>query len=91
MLAVFVHRLPEAAQALIHRFNHALISGVGLLAACTASSSACSTAPLTTPGLEINLAWALRVFRVGGVLIASTLCDDDLPAAQGEPRTDRDH
>src|SRR5216110_2423482 len=32
-LTVFVHRLPEAAQLWIHRFNHALITGVGLLAA----------------------------------------------------------
>ena len=32
-LAVFVHRLPVAAQLWIHRFNHALIMGVGLLAA----------------------------------------------------------
>src|SRR5216683_955211 len=32
-LAVFVHRLPLTAQLWIHRFNHALISGVGLLAA----------------------------------------------------------
>ena len=30
-LSVFVHRLPEAAQLWIHRFNHALIVGVGLL------------------------------------------------------------
>src|SRR5881396_3397060 len=32
-LTVFVHRLPRAAQLWIHRFNHALITGVGLLAA----------------------------------------------------------
>jgi TRAP-type C4-dicarboxylate transport system permease small subunit len=32
-LSVFVHRLPEAAQLWIHRFNHALITGFGLLAA----------------------------------------------------------
>src|SRR3981081_4272698 len=30
-LAVFVHRLPESAQLWIHRFNHALIAGFGLL------------------------------------------------------------
>src|ERR1700736_88442 len=28
-LAVFVHRLPQTAQLWIHRFNHALIVGVG--------------------------------------------------------------
>src|SRR5258708_11038205 len=32
-LAVFVHRLPASAQLWIHRFNHALITGFGLLAA----------------------------------------------------------
>src|SRR3954470_24943923 len=32
-LTVFVHGLPQAAQLWIHRFNHALITGVGLLAA----------------------------------------------------------
>src|SRR5580693_2175680 len=32
-LTVFVHRLPETAQAWIHRFNHALIAGFGGLAA----------------------------------------------------------
>src|SRR3979411_3278673 len=32
-LAVFVHRLPQTAHLWIHRFNHALITGVGLLAA----------------------------------------------------------
>src|ERR1700719_458129 len=32
-LAVFVHRLPQAAQLWIHRFNHALIIGIGVLAA----------------------------------------------------------
>src|ERR1700755_836369 len=31
-LAVFVHRLPAVAQLWVHRFNHALIVGVGLLA-----------------------------------------------------------
>src|SRR3981081_3698732 len=33
MLTVFVHRLPQTAQLWIHRFNHALITGVGGLAA----------------------------------------------------------
>src|ERR1700738_4796060 len=32
-LAVFVHRLPQTAPLWIHRFNHALITGFGLLAA----------------------------------------------------------
>src|SRR3977135_3612507 len=32
-LTVFVPRLPQTAQLWIHRFNHALIAGVGWLAA----------------------------------------------------------
>src|ERR1700760_4638414 len=69
-LAIFVHRLPETAQLWIHRFNHALIAGVGLLVAYYGLKLCLLNRTLTTPGLEINLAWLYASSVVGGVLIA---------------------
>lgn len=69
-LTVFVHRLPEAAQLWIHRFNHALITGVGLLAAWYGLKLCLLNRTLATPGLEINLAWLYASSVVGGLLIA---------------------
>ena len=69
-LSVFVHRLPESAQLWIHRFNHALIVGIGALAAWYGYQLCLLNRTLTTPGLEINLAWLYASSVVGGVLIA---------------------
>ena len=69
-LAVFVHRLPPTAQLWIHRFNHALIVGVGLLAAWYGYQLCLLNRTITTPGLQINLAWLYASSVVGGVLIA---------------------
>ena len=69
-LAVFVHRLPEAAQLGIHRFNHALIVGVGLLVAWYGFKLCLLNRMLATPGLEINLAWLYFSAVVGGALMA---------------------
>ena len=69
-LSVFVHRLPEAAQLWIHRFNHALIVGFGLLAAWYGMKLCLLNRTLVTPGLEINLAWLYASSVVGGLLIA---------------------
>ena len=69
-LSVFVHRLPESAQLWIHRFNHALITGVGLLVAWYGFKLCLLNRTLATPGLEINLAWLYSSSVVGGVLIA---------------------
>src|SRR3954468_16226519 len=86
-LAIFVHRLPERAQLWIHRFNHALISSVGLLAAYYGFKLCLLNRTLTTPGLEINLAWLYASSVVAGVLIAvyglATMLS---PLPQGEPR-----
>jgi TRAP-type C4-dicarboxylate transport system permease small subunit len=87
MLAVFVHRLPETAQLWIHRFNHALISGFGLLAAWYGFKLCLLNRTLTTPGLEINLAWLYASSVVGGILIAVygfAMMISPLP--QGEPQ-----
>src|SRR5437764_1432554 len=54
-LAVFVHRLPQTAQLWIHRFNHALIVGVGALSAYYGYQLCLLNRTLKTPGLEINL------------------------------------
>jgi TRAP-type C4-dicarboxylate transport system permease small subunit len=69
-LSVFVHRLPEPAQLWIHRFNHALIVGVGVLVAWYGLKLCLLNRTLTTPGLEISLAWLYASAVVGGILIA---------------------
>src|SRR3979411_1250880 len=69
-LALFVHRLPETARLWIHRFNHALIVGIGVLAAWYGYKLCLLNRTLTTPGLEINLAWLYASSVVGGILIA---------------------
>jgi TRAP-type C4-dicarboxylate transport system permease small subunit len=86
-LAVFVHRLPLGAQLWIHRFNHALIAGVGLLVAYYGLKLCLLNRMLTTPGLQINLAWLYASSVVGGILIAVygvAMMISPLP--QGEPQ-----
>jgi TRAP-type C4-dicarboxylate transport system permease small subunit len=69
-LSVFVHRLPESVQLWIHRFNHALIVGMGLLTAWYGLKLCLLNRTLLTPGLEISLAWLYASSVVGGILIA---------------------
>jgi len=69
-LHVFTHKLPPVAQLWIHRFNHALIVGIGVLAAYYGYKLCLLNRTLTTPGLEINLAWLYASSVVGGILIA---------------------
>ena len=86
-LTVFVHRLPQTAPLWIHRFNHALITGFGLLAAWYGFRLCLLNSTLTTPGLEINLAWLYASSVVGGILIAVygfAMMISPLP--QGEPQ-----
>ena len=86
-LSVFVHRLPEATQLWIHRFNHALIVTVGLLVAWYGFKLCLLNRTLATPGLEINLAWLYASSVVGGILIAVygfTMMISPLPP--GEPQ-----
>jgi TRAP-type C4-dicarboxylate transport system permease small subunit len=85
-LLVFVHRLPEPAQLWIHRFNHALISGVGLLVAWYGLKLCLLNRTLSTPGLEINLAWLYASSVVGGILIfVYGLATMISPLPQGDP------
>jgi TRAP-type C4-dicarboxylate transport system permease small subunit len=69
-LSVFVHHMPESTQLWIHRFNHALIVGVGVLVAWYGFKLCLLNRTLTTPGLEISLAWLYASAVVGGILIA---------------------
>jgi TRAP-type C4-dicarboxylate transport system permease small subunit len=86
-LAVFVHRLPETAQLWIHRFNHALIAGVGALVAWYGFKLCLLNRTLTTPGLQINLAWLYASAVAGGILIAVYgLAVMISPLPQGEPQ-----
>ena len=86
-LTVFVHRLPEPAQLWIHRFNHALIAGFGALAAWYGFKLCLLNRTLTTPGLEINLAWLYASSVVGGILIVVyALAVMISPLPQGEPQ-----
>ena len=86
-LAVFVHRLPVAAQLWIHRFNHALIMGVGLLAAWYGFKLRLLNRTITTPGLEINLAW-LYASTLGGALLIAIYGFVAMisPLPQGDPQ-----
>ncbi|HLX17826.1 MAG TPA: TRAP transporter small permease [Bradyrhizobium sp.] len=85
-LSVFVHRLPHSAQLWIHRVNHALIVGVGLLVAWFGLKLCLLNRTLTTPGLEINLAWLYASSVVGGLLIAIyALATMIAPSPQGDP------
>ena len=68
-LNVFVHNLSPAAQLFIHRFNHTLIAGIGALTAWYGYKLCLLNRTLTTPGLEINLAWLYASAVVGGILI----------------------
>jgi len=86
-LTVFVHRLPQTAQLWIHRFNHALIAAVGGLAAWYGFKLCLLNRSLTTPGLEINLAWLYASSVVGGILIGVYgLAMMISPLPQGEPQ-----
>ena len=68
-LRIVVHRLPAAVQLWINRFNHVLIVGVGCLSAWYGYQLCLLNRTLTTPGLQINLAWLYASAVVGGVLI----------------------
>ena len=85
-LHVFTHKLPPAAQLWIHRLNHALIVGVGLLAAWYGYKLCLLNRTLATPGLQLNLAWLYASAVVGGILIAvDGFAMLVAPPPQGEP------
>src|SRR6266481_616806 len=56
-LRVLTHRLPVRLQRAIHIANHGLIAGFGVLAAWYGTKLIFSNSTLTSPALQINLAW----------------------------------
>jgi len=67
-LHVFTHRFSPVTQLWINRFNHALIVGIGALAAWYGYKLCILNFTTRTPGLELNLAWLYASAVVGGVL-----------------------
>jgi len=68
-LHVLTHRLPLTAQRVIHVATHLLIAGFGALAVWYGIQLAIVNSLLTSPALEINLAWLYAAPAVGGALI----------------------
>ena len=68
-LRVLTHRLPLPAQRVIHVATHLLIVGFGALAAWYGLQLAIVNSLLTSPALELNLAWLYAAPAVGGALI----------------------
>jgi TRAP-type C4-dicarboxylate transport system permease small subunit len=69
-LSILTHRLPAQAQIRLDRINHLLIACFGALVAIWGFRLSLTNSVLTTPGLEINLAWLYASSVVGGTLIA---------------------
>ncbi|HVC56662.1 MAG TPA: TRAP transporter small permease [Stellaceae bacterium] len=68
-LHVLTHHLPLAAQRVIHVATHLLIAGFGALAMWYGIQLAIVNSVLTSPALQINLAWLYAAPAVGGALI----------------------
>jgi TRAP-type C4-dicarboxylate transport system permease small subunit len=69
-LRVLTHRLPPGAQRVVHVASNLLIAGFGGLAAWYGIQLAIVNTALTSPALQLNLAWLYAAPAVGGVLIA---------------------
>jgi TRAP-type C4-dicarboxylate transport system permease small subunit len=68
-LHVLTHHLPLRVQRVIYMTNHLLIAGFGALAAWYGTRLAITNSALTSPALQINLAWVYAAVTVGGALI----------------------
>jgi TRAP-type C4-dicarboxylate transport system permease small subunit len=68
-LHLVTHRLSLPLQRAIHIATHLLIAGFGALAAWYGTQLAIVNSQLTSPALELNLAWLYAAPAVGGVLI----------------------
>jgi TRAP-type C4-dicarboxylate transport system permease small subunit len=68
-LHLVTHRLSLPLQRAFHIATHLLIAGFGGLAAWYGVKLAIVNSLLTSPALEINLAWLYAAPAVGGVLI----------------------
>ena len=68
-LHVLTHHLPIRAQRTIYVINHLLMAAFGGLAAWYGTRLAITNSALTSPALQINLAWVYAAVSVGGALI----------------------
>src|SRR5262249_48173212 len=68
-LRLLTHRLPQRGQQVIHIASHLLIAGFGALAAWYGLQLAIVNSLLTSPALQLNLAWLYAAPAVGGALI----------------------
>jgi len=68
-LHVLVHHLPVRVQRAVYVITHLLIAGFGGLAAWFGTRLAITNSTLTSPALQINLAWVYAAVSVGGALI----------------------
>jgi TRAP-type C4-dicarboxylate transport system permease small subunit len=69
-LRVLTHRLPPPLQRAVHIASNLLIAAFGGLAAWYGTQLAIVNTALTSPALQLNLAWLYAAPAVGGVLIA---------------------
>lgn len=69
-LHTLVHRLSPALQRGFEILNHLLIMGFGIAVAWYGVGLSRLNMKLTTPGLEINMAWLYGSSVVGGILLA---------------------
>ena len=87
-LRVLTHRLPVPAQRAVHIGSNLLIAGFGGLAAWYGTQLAIVNSALTSPALQLNLAWLYAAPAVGGVLIAVSalaMLGDPLVAEEALP------
>jgi TRAP-type C4-dicarboxylate transport system permease small subunit len=68
-LRILTHRLPLRWQGRMNIVNHLIIAGFGAVAAGCGARLAIVNSSLTSPALQINLAWLYASAAVGGVLI----------------------
>ena len=68
-LHLVTHRLPLALQRAIHLVFHLIIAGFGALACWQGIRLARTNGMLTSPALELSLAWLYAAVAVGGALI----------------------
>ena len=68
-LHLLTHHLPVRVQRAIYIINHLLIAGFGALAAWYGTRLAITNSTLTSPALQVNLAWVYAAVTVGGTLI----------------------
>jgi TRAP-type C4-dicarboxylate transport system permease small subunit len=68
-LNILTHHLPLWLQYTIYIVNHLLIAAFGALVAWYGTKVAITNSALTSPALQINLAWVYGAVSVGGALI----------------------